>query len=149
MYYLKTPRFNPRHHMDIYMLYTKSITELVTQKSWFQRRHVRRHRPWSVGCWDCRFKSCLRHGYLSSSIHHHSLPIIDAVQSSYWESIVKIKNARSKHFMWLTSCLWSLGSSVGIVCDYRLDERSSIPGGAKAFSSSLFIQTGSEAHPAS
>jgi hypothetical protein len=41
------------------------------------------------------------------------------------------------------------GSSVSIVSDYRLDDRGSIPGRGKGFSSSLFVQTSSEAHPAS
>jgi hypothetical protein len=43
---------------------------------------------------------------------------------------------------------WS--SSVSIVSDYRLDERGSIPCGSKGFFfSSLFVQTSSEARPAS
>jgi hypothetical protein len=43
------------------------------------------------------------------------------------------------------------GSSGSIVSDYRLDERAirvRSPAGAKDFSSSLFVQTGSGAHPA-
>jgi hypothetical protein len=40
-------------------------------------------------------------------------------------------------------------SSVSIVSDYRLDHRGSIPGRAKLFSSSLCVQTSSEAHAAS
>jgi hypothetical protein len=40
-------------------------------------------------------------------------------------------------------------SSGSIVSDYGLDDRGSIPGGAKDFSSSLCVQTGSEAHTAS
>jgi hypothetical protein len=39
-------------------------------------------------------------------------------------------------------------SSVSTVSDYRLDDRGSIPSEAKYFSSSLCVQTGSEAHPA-
>jgi hypothetical protein len=40
-------------------------------------------------------------------------------------------------------------SSGSIVSDYGLGDRGSIPGGAKDFSSSLCVQTGSGAHPAS
>jgi hypothetical protein len=36
-----------------------------------------------------------------------------------------------------------------VVSDYRLDDRSSIPGREKNFSSGLCIQTSSETHPAS
>jgi hypothetical protein len=43
----------------------------------------------------------------------------------------------------------SRGSSVSIVSDYRLDNQCSIPGRGKGFSSSLCVQTGSGAHPAS
>jgi hypothetical protein len=43
----------------------------------------------------------------------------------------------------------SWGSSVGIVSDYRLDDRGSIPVQAKGFSSSPCVQTSFEAHPAS
>jgi hypothetical protein len=43
----------------------------------------------------------------------------------------------------------SQGSSVSIVSDCRLDDRGSISAGAKDFSSSLCIQPGSGAHPAS
>jgi hypothetical protein len=39
-------------------------------------------------------------------------------------------------------------SSVGIVSDYRLDDRGSIPAVTKDFSSSLCVQTTSEVHPA-
>jgi hypothetical protein len=41
------------------------------------------------------------------------------------------------------------GRSVSIVSDYRLDDRGSISGRGKDFSSSLCVQTGSGAHPAS
>jgi hypothetical protein len=44
------------------------------------------------------------------------------------------------------------GSSVSVVSDYGLDDRAigvRFPAGAKDFSSNLFVQTGSEAHPAS
>jgi hypothetical protein len=44
------------------------------------------------------------------------------------------------------------GSSVSIVSDYGLDDRAigvRSPAGANDFSSSLCVQTGSEAHPAS
>jgi hypothetical protein len=47
---------------------------------------------------------------------------------------------------------WSRGSSVSTVSGYGLDDRAievRSPAGAKDFSSSLCIQTGSEAHPAS
>jgi hypothetical protein len=37
----------------------------------------------------------------------------------------------------------------GIVSDYRLDDRASIPGRGKRFFSSLCLQTNSEAHPVS
>jgi hypothetical protein len=40
------------------------------------------------------------------------------------------------------------GSSVSIVSDYRLDDRGSISGIGKDFSSSLCVETGSEVHPA-
>jgi hypothetical protein len=43
----------------------------------------------------------------------------------------------------------SRGSSISIVSDYRLDDRGSILTETEDFSSSLFIQTGSGAHPAS
>jgi hypothetical protein len=46
----------------------------------------------------------------------------------------------------------NLPSSVSIVCDYGLDDRAigvRSPAGAKHFSSSLCVQTGSGAHPAS
>jgi hypothetical protein len=47
---------------------------------------------------------------------------------------------------------WSRVSSGSIVSDYGLDDRAigvRSPAGAKYFSSSLFVQTGSGAHPAS
>jgi hypothetical protein len=47
---------------------------------------------------------------------------------------------------------WSRVSSGSIVSDYRLDDRAigvRTPAGAKDFSFSLCVQTGSEAHPAS
>jgi hypothetical protein len=43
-------------------------------------------------------------------------------------------------------------SSVSVVCDYGLDDRAievRSPAGVKDFSSSLCVQAGSEAHPAS
>jgi hypothetical protein len=46
----------------------------------------------------------------------------------------------------------SRGSSGSVVSDYGLDDRAigvQSPAGAKDFSSSLCVQTGSEAHPAS
>jgi hypothetical protein len=43
----------------------------------------------------------------------------------------------------------SWGRSVSIASDYRLEDRNSIPGRAKGFSSSLCVQISSEAHPAS
>jgi hypothetical protein len=51
-----------------------------------------------------------------------------------------------------SSSSMSRGSSGGIVSDYGLDDRAirvRSPAGAKNFSYSLFVQTGSEAHPAS
>jgi hypothetical protein len=45
--------------------------------------------------------------------------------------------------------LRSRGSSVIIVSDYGLDDRDSIPDRGRGFCSSLFVQTGSVAHPAS
>jgi hypothetical protein len=44
---------------------------------------------------------------------------------------------------------WSLGSSVSIVSDYRLDDRDSIPDRGRGFFSSLCVQSSSGAHPAS
>jgi hypothetical protein len=47
---------------------------------------------------------------------------------------------------------WSRVSSGSIVSDYGLDDRAigvRSPAGAKDFSSSICVQTGSEAHPAS
>jgi hypothetical protein len=47
---------------------------------------------------------------------------------------------------------WEPGSSDSIVSDYGLDDRAigvRSPAGAKDFSSSLCVQTGSGAHPAS
>jgi hypothetical protein len=43
----------------------------------------------------------------------------------------------------------SRGSSVSIVSDYGLDDRSLIPDRGRGFSSSLCVQAGSGAHPAS
>jgi hypothetical protein len=51
-----------------------------------------------------------------------------------------------------TKCMGSQGSSGSIVSGYGLDDRAievRSPTGAKDFSSSLCVQTGSEAHPAS
>jgi hypothetical protein len=53
-----------------------------------------------------------------------------------------------------TGCLFrgSWVSSVSTVCDFGLDNRAigvRSPAGTKDFSSSLFVQTGSGAHPAS
>jgi hypothetical protein len=48
--------------------------------------------------------------------------------------------------------MWSRVNSASIVSDYGLDDRVigvRSPAGAKEFSSSLFVQTGSWAHPAS
>jgi hypothetical protein len=48
--------------------------------------------------------------------------------------------------------MWSRGSSVSIVSDYGLDDRAigvQSPVGAKDFSSSPCVQTGSGAHPVS
>jgi hypothetical protein len=42
-----------------------------------------------------------------------------------------------------------LGSSVRMVSEYRLNDRDSIPDTTKDLSSSLCVQTGFEAHPAS
>jgi hypothetical protein len=44
---------------------------------------------------------------------------------------------------------WSWGSSVSTEADYTLDDRGSIPAEENDFSSSLCVQTSSEAHPAS
>jgi hypothetical protein len=38
---------------------------------------------------------------------------------------------------------------VSTVSDYKLDDQGSIPGRGNGFSSSLYVQTRSEAHPAS
>jgi hypothetical protein len=46
-------------------------------------------------------------------------------------------------------CVGSRVSSGSIVSDYGLDDRGSIPGRTKDFFSSLCVQTGSLAHPAS
>jgi hypothetical protein len=43
----------------------------------------------------------------------------------------------------------SRGSSVSIVSDYGLDDRALIPDRGRGFSSSVWVQTGSGAHPAS
>jgi hypothetical protein len=43
----------------------------------------------------------------------------------------------------------SWGISVSKVCDHRLNDRVSIPGTGKGFSSRLCVQTGSGAHSAS
>jgi hypothetical protein len=45
--------------------------------------------------------------------------------------------------------MWSRGSSVSFVSDYGLDDRGSISDRGRIFSSSLCVQTGSGAHPAS
>jgi hypothetical protein len=48
------------------------------------------------------------------------------------------------------SLVWSRGSSVGIVSDYGLDDRAiEVRSPTEDFSSSLCVQTGTEAHPAS
>jgi hypothetical protein len=75
---------------------------------------------------------------------------------------VKLKKAHvinnqefNSNICYLSSVLWknvSRGSSGSIVSDYRLDDRAIgvwSPAGAKDFSSSLGVQTGSGAHPAS
>jgi hypothetical protein len=54
--------------------------------------------------------------------------------------------------LWLTGLDLEPGSSGSIVSDYGLDDRAigvRSPAGAKEFSSSLCVQTGSGAHPAS
>jgi hypothetical protein len=56
-----------------------------------------------------------------------------------------------KYFMYRIFFYWSRVSSVSIVSDYGLDDRAigvRSPEGAKDFSSSLCVQTGSGAHPA-
>jgi hypothetical protein len=45
--------------------------------------------------------------------------------------------------------IWSCGVSANIVSDYILDDRVQSPAEPKHFSSILFVQTGSEAHPVS
>jgi hypothetical protein len=54
--------------------------------------------------------------------------------------------------LWYSLKRRSRGSSVSIVSGYGLDNRAigvRSPAGAKVFSSNLYVQTGSEAHPAS
>jgi hypothetical protein len=56
------------------------------------------------------------------------------------------------HFSVLTSVVTEPGSSVSIVSGYGLDDRAieiRSPAEAKDFSSSIYVQTGSRAHPAS
>jgi hypothetical protein len=55
-----------------------------------------------------------------------------------------------RSFVIFSSSSMSRGSSGSIVSDYGLDDRAirvRSPAGAKDFSYSLFVQTGSEAHP--
>jgi hypothetical protein len=67
-------------------------------------------------------------------------------------TLVCVKNNHLSHFYLLNQYDRSRGSSVSIVSDYGLDDRAigvQSPAGAKDFSSSLCVQTGSGAHPAS
>jgi hypothetical protein len=59
---------------------------------------------------------------------------------------------RGTALLYLPKAIGSRVSSGSIVSDYGLDDRAigvRSPAGAKDFSSSLFVQTGSGAHPAS
>jgi hypothetical protein len=59
---------------------------------------------------------------------------------------------RPRHITWCLFISRSQGSSGSIVSDYGLDDRAigvRYPAGAEDFSSSLCVQTGSGAHPAS
>jgi hypothetical protein len=82
--------------------------------------------------------------------------------NAYSKPAYSIKHIQNEYTQMLTSNLTSLkhihtylrsrGGSGSIVSDYGLDDRAigvRIPAGAKDFSSSLCVQTGSGAHPAS
>jgi hypothetical protein len=51
------------------------LTSWTETKKNGRSQRLRNLRPthWMLGHWDCGFESHLRHGCLSSSIHHHSL----------------------------------------------------------------------------
>jgi hypothetical protein len=61
------------------------------------------------------------------------------------------QNSKFHSYAHLQSLTWSWGSSVSIVSDYGLDWTTGVssPPEAEDFSSSLCVQTGSGAHPAS
>jgi hypothetical protein len=59
---------------------------------------------------------------------------------------------KREYFDFVYTSSWSRGSSGSIVSDYGLDDRAievRSPTGTEDFSSSPYVQTGSEAHPAS
>jgi hypothetical protein len=69
----------------------------------------------------------------------------------YPQNYVKVQDFRlnvSQNFKTVLKGGWSWGSSVS-QSDYRLDDRGSIPGKGKGFSSGLCVETSSEFHPAS
>jgi hypothetical protein len=75
------------------------------------------------------------------SISHHR----NRFSNTYFDSIVLFYASLSHGFR-------NRGSSVSTVSDYRLDDRAigvRSPAGAKDFSSNLYVQAGSEVHPAS
>jgi hypothetical protein len=67
--------------MVCHCYYMNSRTHIFKKElnsEWYVSDIVRpcsmRRRPWSLGRWDHGLKSCLRHGCLSWSVHHHLSP---------------------------------------------------------------------------
>jgi hypothetical protein len=85
--------------------------------------------------------------------HDSVICCIFVKSKTFWLEIhvVFIPNLNGQESDWpdYAYCRWSRGSSVGIVSDYGLDDRGSIPDRAEYFSSCLCVQTGSGVHPAS
>jgi hypothetical protein len=71
---------------------------------------------------------------------------------TFWKVSSQFRNRTNSPFRNGTRANWSWGSSVSKASDYRLDDRATgvrSPAEAKEFSSSPFVLTSSEAHPAS
>jgi hypothetical protein len=84
---------------------------------------------------------------VNSLQHYHQAPDFDDMSLFFWSVADNIR-------VYITSVHGPLepGSSGSIVSDYGLDDRAigvRSPAGAKDFSCSLCVQTGSGAHPAS
>jgi hypothetical protein len=109
-------------------------------------------------CWDNTLK--LGHDHFLPHpfqfICHHAF-FRHSIFSCHWKSVIihttnKICTLHQIVFSYVTTANRSRISSGSIVSDYGLDDRAigvRSPAGAKDFSSSLCVQTGSGAHPAS